>query len=38
MRQLDAGLVELHFDDKTQTCNILPVTENPPAGDGGGTE
>ncbi len=25
MRQLDAGIVELHFDDETQTCNILPV-------------
>ena len=25
MRQLDAGIVELHFDDKTETCNILPV-------------
>ena len=35
MRQLDAGRVELHFDGKTETCNILPVEENPPAGDGG---
>ena len=25
LRQLDAGRVELHFDDKTKTCNILPV-------------
>jgi uncharacterized protein len=24
MCQLNAGIVELHFDDKTQTCNILP--------------
>ena len=23
MRQLDAGIVELHFDDKTETCNIV---------------
>ena len=23
MRQLDAGIVELHFDDETQTCNIV---------------
>ena len=38
MRQLDAGLVELHFDDKTQTCNILPVGESSPAGEGGKTE
>jgi len=28
MRQLDAGIVELHFDDTTETCNIVP------AGDG----
>ena len=28
MHQLDAGIVELHFDDTTETCNILP------AGDG----
>ncbi len=28
MCQLDAGIVELHFDDETKTCNILP------AGDG----
>ena len=32
MRQLDAGRVELHFDGKTETCNILPVDENPPTG------
>ena len=35
MRQLDAGRVELHFDGTTETCNILPVEENPPAGDEG---
>ena len=23
MRQLDAGIVELHFDEETQTCNIV---------------
>ena len=28
--QLDDGRVELHFDHDTQTCNILPVEENPP--------
>ena len=33
MRQLDAGRVELHFDGKTETCNILPVEENPRAGN-----
>ncbi len=30
MRQLDASRVELHFDRKTETCNILPVEENEP--------
>ena len=34
MRQLDAGRVELHFDGKTKTCNILPVEEKPIVGDG----
>jgi len=29
IRQLDAGLVELHFDDATETCNILPVERSP---------
>jgi uncharacterized protein YheU (UPF0270 family) len=24
-QQLDAGFVELHFGDKTETCSILPV-------------
>ena len=33
MRQLDAGIVELHFDDETKTCNIVPAEERPPAGD-----
>jgi uncharacterized protein len=30
MRQLDAGRIELHFDGKTETCNILPAEEKPP--------
>jgi uncharacterized protein YheU (UPF0270 family) len=25
LRQLAAGRVEVHFDDDTKTCNILPV-------------
>jgi uncharacterized protein YheU (UPF0270 family) len=25
MRQLDASIVELHFDDETETCNIVPA-------------
>jgi len=25
LRHLDAGRVELHFDDETETCNILPL-------------
>ncbi len=25
LRHLDAGRLELHFDDETETCNILPV-------------
>ena len=25
LRQLEAGRVELHFDDQTETCNIVPV-------------
>jgi uncharacterized protein YheU (UPF0270 family) len=33
MRQLDASRVELHFDRKTETCNILPVEENPSKSD-----
>ena len=35
LRQLDAGRVELHFDDQTETCHIVTVEagENPRAGD-----
>ena len=29
IRQLDAGIVELHFDDETKTCNIVPAEEKP---------
>jgi uncharacterized protein YheU (UPF0270 family) len=25
LRQLEAGRVELHFDDESETCNIVPV-------------
>jgi uncharacterized protein YheU (UPF0270 family) len=25
LRYLEAGRVELHFDDETESCNILPV-------------
>ena len=25
LRQLDAGSAEVHFDDETKTCNILPA-------------
>ncbi len=25
--RLAAGIVELHFDDDTKTCNILPVSD-----------
>jgi uncharacterized protein YheU (UPF0270 family) len=32
MRQLGAGLVELHFDGRNETCHILPVEEKPPEG------
>jgi uncharacterized protein YheU (UPF0270 family) len=35
LRQLDAGRVELHFDAKTATCNILPCQEPSSANDGG---
>ena len=27
MRQFDAGVVELHFDDETETCNIVPAVD-----------
>jgi uncharacterized protein YheU (UPF0270 family) len=30
--QLDAGSVELHFEQDTETCNVLPVS------DGQGTQ
>ena len=36
MRQLDAGRVVLHFDDESKTCNIVPVEDEPPAGDADG--
>ena len=25
LRQLDEGRAELHFDDQSKTCNIMPV-------------
>ena len=38
LRQLEAGRVELHFDDKSETCNIVTVqdSENPPTDDANG--
>jgi hypothetical protein len=27
LRQLDGGGVELHFEQETGTCNILPATD-----------
>jgi hypothetical protein len=27
LRQLDVGIVELHFQQETETCNILPMNE-----------
>ena len=36
IRQLEAGSVVLHFDDESKTCNILPVEDEPPAGDADG--
>ena len=27
LRQLAAGLVELHFDDETESCNMLPTED-----------
>ena len=35
--QLDAGSVELHFEQESETCNILRMNEsqNPPVGNGG---
>ena len=38
MRDLDAGLVELHFDDTTETCNIRPAEGNPSESDQDRTE
>ena len=36
LRQLDVGSVELHFEQETETCNILPLNEgrDPPASNG----
>ena len=36
LRHLDVGRVELHFDQETETCNILPTNEgqNTPSGNG----
>ena len=28
LRQLNAGQAELHFDEETKTCNILPVEDD----------
>lgn len=38
LQQFENGSVELHFDDQTQTCNILTVEaeETPPEDDSGG--
>jgi uncharacterized protein YheU (UPF0270 family) len=35
LRQLEVGRVELHFNDQTETCNIVAVAdgENPPTDD-----
>ena len=35
LRQLETGRVELHFDDQTETCNIVTVEDgdNPPTDD-----
>ena len=36
LRQLDVGSVELHFEQETETCNILPMNggQNLPACNG----
>jgi hypothetical protein len=36
LHQLDVGSAELHFEQGTETCNILPMgaSRNPPAGKG----
>jgi uncharacterized protein YheU (UPF0270 family) len=38
LRQLEAGRVELHFDEQTETCNILAVEadDTPSADDSSG--
>ena len=38
LRQLEAGRVELHFDDRTETCNIVSVDadETTPTDDASG--
>lgn len=38
LQQLETGRIELHFDDQTETCNILTVKtdETPPADDSSG--
>ena len=38
LRQLETGRVELHFDDQTQTCNIVTVESGgtQPADDASG--
>ena len=28
LHQLEAGKVEVHFDDETETCNIVPAQGN----------
>jgi len=35
LRQLDVGSAELHFEQETSTCNILPTADiqNPTAGN-----
>jgi uncharacterized protein YheU (UPF0270 family) len=33
MRQLDAGVVDLHYDDTPETCTIVTMEQNPPLGD-----
>jgi len=38
LRQLEAGRVELHFDDQTETCHIVTqeAGKNPPTDDANG--
>jgi hypothetical protein len=37
LRQLEAGRAEMHFDNQTETCNIVTgeADETPPAGSAG---